>query len=75
MVVILAAMMSNAATAVLVKSEVVVECTLVPVEIATPEVLIESEEVGIAVPVAFRQNFTVAVPASTLMSQPVIVQA
>ena len=71
-----APMMSLAVTVVVVKSDVVVDCTTVPVEIATPEVLIEFDpRVGMAVPAATFRVFTVAVPASTSMLQPVIVQA
>ena len=47
----------------------------VPDERETPEVLIEFEAVGIAVPVATFHVCTVAVPASTSISQPEIVQA
>ncbi len=58
------ASMSFAATVVVVKSVTVVECMAVPEEIPTPLVEIELPLVGIAVPVATFQNFTVMVPAS-----------
>jgi hypothetical protein len=63
----LKARMSPAAIAVLVKSVTVLERKAVPVEIATPLVLMELATVGIAVPVASRQVLKVAVPASTRM--------
>jgi hypothetical protein len=69
-------MMSLAVTVVVVKSEVTALWTTVPVEIATPLVLIEFEpRVGIAVPLATFKVLTVAVPASTSMLQPTIEQA
>ena len=55
---------SSALIVVEVKSLTVEDTMRVPVEIPTPEVEIESEEVGIAVPDALRQNFTVIVPVS-----------
>jgi hypothetical protein len=58
--------MSFAVTVVLVKSDTVVELITVPLEIATPEVLMEFEMVGRAVPAAIFQNFTVIVPASII---------
>ncbi len=69
------AMMSLAVTVVLVKSESVVEWIAVPVDIATPLVLIELPDVGMAVPVATFQNFTVIVPASIRRFQALTVQA
>ena len=67
--------MSLAVTVVEVKSVTVELRTCVPEEIETPEVLIEFELVGIAVPVAFFHVFTVHVPSSTDMEYPVIVPA
>jgi hypothetical protein len=61
-------MMSFAATVVVVKSLVVVLCTAVPEEIATPLVLMRFEMVGKAVPVATFQNLKVAVPPTAKMS-------
>ena len=67
---------SLAVTVVLVKSLVVVLWTLVPVEMDTPEVLIESLTVGIAVPVAFFHTLNVAVPlGASEMFHAEIVQA
>lgn len=64
-------MMSLAVVLVVVKSVTVVLVMLVPVEIDTPEVLIEFEpSVGIAVPEATFSVLTVAVPASTVMLHP-----
>jgi hypothetical protein len=65
----LAAIISPAVVAVVVKSVTVELVTFVPVEIATPLVLMEFEEVGIAVPVAIFHVLIVAVPASTVMLQ------
>jgi hypothetical protein len=65
---------SPAVHVVSVKSLVVVLRTWVPVEIAMPLVLMTSDMVGIAVPVATFQNFTVPVPASTLIVQAETVQ-
>jgi len=61
------AIMSFAATEVVVKSLVVVEWMAVPDEMETPLVLIELPDVGIAVPVATFQNLIVIVPASIAM--------
>ena len=58
------ARMSFWVTVVVVKSLSVVEWMAVPLDIETPLVLMEFEEVGIAVPVAIFQNLTVIVPAS-----------
>lgn len=58
------AMMSFAVTVVVVKSVSVVEWIAVPDEMLTPLVLMEFALVGIAVPVAIFQNFTVIVPVS-----------
>ena len=78
------AILSPFETAVLVKSVSVADDTDVPVESETPLVLIEFPLVGVLVPVATFQNFTVAVqlaqvpepvPSSTLISQPIIVPA
>jgi hypothetical protein len=70
-----APMISLAVTVVVVKSEVTALWTTVPTEIATPLVLIELEtSVGIAVPLATFNVFTVAVPASTSILHPTIVQ-
>jgi hypothetical protein len=51
-------------TVVVVKSVSVAEWIAVPVEIDSPLVEMEFDDVGIAVPVAIFQNFTVIVPAS-----------
>lgn len=69
------ATMSLAAMAVEVKSLTVVLWIAVPDEIETPLVLIDPPLVGIAVPVAARQNLTVIVPASTTRLYALIVQA
>jgi len=69
-----AAIMSPALTAVVVKSDTVVLSITVPVEMETPLVLMEFDAVGIAVPVATFQVFTVAVPWSTTIDQPAMVQ-
>jgi hypothetical protein len=58
-----------AAVVVVVKSETVELVIFVPEESETPEVLMEFEEVGIAVPVATFHVLTVAVPASAVMLQ------
>lgn len=68
-------MMSLAVTVVLVKSLTVVEWIAVPVDIPTPDVLMELPLVGMAVPVATFQNLTVIVPASTSRLYAEIVQA
>src|SRR3569833_2906631 len=67
--------MSFALTAVLEKSVTVEEWIAVPVEIETPDVLIEFVTVGIAVPVATFHNFTVAVPVSSAKFHALIVHA
>jgi hypothetical protein len=67
--------MSLAATLVVVKSLSVVECTLVPLDMEMPLVLIELADVGMAVPLATFHSFTVAVPVSTVIFQAAIVQA
>lgn len=59
-----AAMMSFAVIVVLVKSLVVLDCSAVPDDNESPLVEMELETVGIAVPEAIFQNFTVNVPAS-----------
>ena len=70
-----AAKMSLAAIVVVVKSVKVVLWITVPLAMETPEVLIEFEpRVGIAVPEATFKVLTVAVPASTSIFQPVMVQ-
>ena len=69
------AMMSSFVTAVVVKSLTVVLCSAVPLATPTPAVLIELLDVGIAVPVAIFQNFTVMVPASTRRLYAEMVQA
>lgn len=67
--------MSFAETEVVVKSVSVVEWIAVPVDRETPLVLIELAAVGIAVPLATFQSFTVAVPVSAVMFQAAIVHA
>jgi hypothetical protein len=58
-----------------VKSVRVVESILVPVDRETPEVEMEFDPiVGSAVPPLTRAVFTVTVPESAMMCQPVIVQ-
>jgi hypothetical protein len=67
---------SLALIVVVVKSITVVLWITVPVEIETPLVEMEFDpKVGIAVPEATFNVFTVAVPASTSISHPTIVQA
>jgi hypothetical protein len=73
--VMLTAMMLLAATAVVVKSVIVVEWMAVPLAIDTPLVLMELDTVGIAVPVAIFQVLKVSVPASTRMFHALKVQA
>jgi hypothetical protein len=75
MAVIEKASQSLAAMSIDVKSETVVLWICVPLEIATPEVLIEFPEVGIAVPPFTRHVATVAVPVLTAISQALMVQA
>jgi hypothetical protein len=58
------AMMSLVATLVVVKSDIVDDWIAVPLEMATPLVLMEFPDVGMAVPLATFQNFTVMVPVS-----------
>lgn len=70
-----AAIISLAATEVVVKSVRVVLWIAVPLEIETPLVLIELLEVGMAVPVPTFQNAIVTVPESTSRFQACIVQA
>src|SRR6185369_7919349 len=65
--------MSPSATVTVVKSETVVLRITVPELIATPEVLMLSLTVGIAVPAAFFQTLIVQVPVSTMIVQAVIV--
>lgn len=60
---------------VVVKSVSVVEWIAVPVDSDKPLVLMELELVGIAVPVATFHSFTVAVPASAMMSHETMVHA
>ena len=71
----LKAKMSFAVTVVVVKSVNVVDLNAVLLEIETPLVLIESELVGLAVPVAFFHVFTVAVPVSITKLKAEIVAA
>ena len=69
------AMMSPAEIDVVVKSLTVVLSIAVPVDIETPDVLMELAEVGAVVPEATFHVLTVAVPALTTMLHPVIVPA
>jgi hypothetical protein len=66
-------MISPSATVVVVKSDVVVLLTTVPELIATPDVLMLLDTVGIAVPAAIFHTLMVHVPVSTMIVQAVIV--